>query len=155
MLPVTDVVVAGGLGVGLCGGGALFEGAHATSRTMATPRNARLMEVKPSRAAVIQMFERDCPPSTAMHAPVRRLACCEQTNATTLATSSTAPNRPSGISERTNLSIPSGSACCRRYQPPPSHRIEPGAMQLTVTPCAATSRAREVVKLISAALAAL
>src|SRR4029077_7203908 len=101
------------------------------------------------------MLERDCPPSTAMHAPLRRLACCEQTNATTLATSSTAPNRPSGISARTNLPIPSGSACCLRYQPPPSHKIDPGATQLTVTPCEATSRASEVVKLISAALAAL
>src|SRR5712692_2025654 len=48
-----------------------------------------------------QMLDRDCPPSTAMHAPFKRLACCEHTNVTTLAISSTAPNRPSGISERT------------------------------------------------------
>src|SRR5216684_8890110 len=51
--------------------------------------------------------------------------------------------------------MPCGSACTRRDQPPPSHKIDPGATQLTVTPCEATSRASEVVKLISAALAAL
>src|SRR6266849_6581731 len=101
------------------------------------------------------MFDRDCPPSTEMHAPLRRLACCEQTNATTPATSSTCPNRPSGISARTNAAIASGSACCRRCQPPPSHRIEPGATQLTVTPFDATSLASDLTKLISAALAAL
>src|SRR5713226_467219 len=47
MLPDTDVVVGDALGVGLCGGGALVEGAHAASTTMATPRHARLTEVKP------------------------------------------------------------------------------------------------------------
>src|SRR6266436_4093237 len=51
--------------------------------------------------------------------------------------------------------MPCGSACTRRDQPPPSHKIDPAATQLTVTPCEATSRASEVVKLISAALAAL
>src|ERR1700724_2897995 len=101
------------------------------------------------------MLERDWPPSTAMQAPLTRLACCEHTNTTTLETSSTAPNRPSGMSERTNAAMPSGSDCCRRYQPPPSQKTEPGAMQLTVTPCEATSRASDVVKLISAAFAAL
>src|SRR5260370_22131084 len=47
MLPDTEVVVGDGLGVGLCAGGALVEGAHATSRTMATTRNAALMFVEP------------------------------------------------------------------------------------------------------------
>jgi hypothetical protein len=51
--------------------------------------------------------------------------------------------------------MPTGSACWRRHHDPPSNRIEPGATALTVMPSGATSRAREEVKLISAALAAL
>src|SRR5207237_8192018 len=102
-----------------------------------------------------QMLGRDCPPSTGMQAPLRRLACPEQTNTTALATSATDPNRPNGISRRTNSAMPSGSCCCRRCHPPPSQRIEPGAMQFTVTPLDATSRASERTKLISAAFAAL
>jgi hypothetical protein len=51
MLPDTDTVagdgVGDGLGVGLCPGDPPVEGAHATSRTSATARNARLMDVKP------------------------------------------------------------------------------------------------------------
>src|SRR5207253_8485129 len=102
-----------------------------------------------------QMLDRPWAPSTAMEAPFSRLACFEHTNATTPATSSTVPKRPSGISWRTNSAMPSGSACCRRCQPPPSHKIDPGATPLTVTPLAATSRARDLTRLISAALAAL
>src|SRR5260370_5812105 len=47
MVPDTEVVVGDGLGVGLFAGGALVEGAHATSRTMAYTRNAALMFVEP------------------------------------------------------------------------------------------------------------
>jgi len=51
MLPDTDVVVGDelgvGLGVALCAGDALPDGVHAASRTTATDRNARLMNVKP------------------------------------------------------------------------------------------------------------
>src|SRR5260370_14247918 len=51
MLPDTDVVVGDELGVrlgmALCAGDALPDGVHATSRTTATARNARLMNVKP------------------------------------------------------------------------------------------------------------
>src|SRR5712691_7812600 len=51
MLPETDVVVGDGLGVGLgvalCAGDALPNGVHAMSRTTATARKARLMNVKP------------------------------------------------------------------------------------------------------------
>ena len=92
-----------------------------------------------------QMLDRDCPPSTAMHAPLTRLACCEQTNATTVATSSTVPKRPSGISRRDEARrSPQGPPSARRCHPPPSHRIEPGATALTVTPSQATSRPSDV-----------
>src|SRR5438105_7325574 len=101
------------------------------------------------------MLDRDCPPSTGTQAPLTRRAGSEQRNVTTLATSPVEPNRPNGSSLLTNRSIPSGSAWRRRSQPPPSHRIDPGATQLTVTLVDATSRARAVAKLISAALAAL
>src|SRR5579859_3082443 len=101
------------------------------------------------------MLDRDCPPSTVMQLAVTRLACREQRNATTLATSGTEPNRPSGISRRTKSAIASGCCCTRRCQPPPSHRIDPGATELTVTPVLATSRPSDLAKLISAALAAL
>src|SRR5260370_2647380 len=47
MLPETEIVVGDGLSVGLFAGGALVEGAHATSRTTATTRNAALMFVEP------------------------------------------------------------------------------------------------------------
>src|SRR5256885_17101422 len=102
-----------------------------------------------------QVFERPCAPSTAMLAPVTRLAWREHTNATTLATSWGVPKRPSGISRRTNSAIPSGSACCRRCHPPPSQRIDLGATPFTVTPLAATSRASDLTTLASAAFAAL
>jgi hypothetical protein len=49
MMPVREVVVGDGLGVGLCAGSALVEGAHAISDSTATARNAVLMEVKPRR----------------------------------------------------------------------------------------------------------
>src|ERR1700687_5673803 len=99
------------------------------------------------------MPDRDWPPSTEITAPLTRLACMEQMKATTLATSSTSPKRPSGISLLTNSAMPSGSAFWRRSQPPPVHRIEPGATAFTVTPLAATSRASDLTTLISAALA--
>ena len=49
MLPVAEVVVGEGVGVGLCGGGAPVEGAQAMSESTATARNAVLMEMKPRR----------------------------------------------------------------------------------------------------------
>src|SRR2546428_13897523 len=101
------------------------------------------------------MSDVDGPPSTLMHAPVRRPACREHTNATTLATSSTVPNLPIGISWRTKSAMPSGSACCRRDYPPPSQRIEPGAPALTATPFDGPPPASDLTKPISAALGGL
>ena len=49
MLPVAEVVVEDGLGVGLGAGRALVEGAHAMSESTATARNAVLTEMKRQR----------------------------------------------------------------------------------------------------------
>src|SRR6202011_3102504 len=97
----------------------------------------------------------DCPPSTAQQAPLTRLAGIEERKVTTAATSSGVPKRPRGISRWTKAAVVSGSGTRRLCQDPPSKRIEPGATQLTVTPSRPTSFASEVVKLISADLAAL
>ncbi len=68
------------------------------------------------------------------HVPDTQLALGDARNATTSATSSGVPNRPNGRSRFTMSAMPAGSAFCRRSQPPPGNRIEPGAIEFTRIP---------------------
>ena len=101
------------------------------------------------------MLLRDWPPSTVQQAPVTRLAWSDARKATTPATSSGLPKRPSGRSDLTKAAIPSGSACCRRSQLLPGKISEPGATLLTRMLSFASSRDSDFARLISAAFARL
>jgi len=90
-----------------------------------------------------------------MQAPVIQPARGEHRNVTTSAISSGRPNLPNGISRATKAAMPSGSACCRRSQPPPGNSTDPGATLATRIFSRARSRAMALARLISAALATL
>src|SRR5579884_1151476 len=98
------------------------------------------------------MFERDCAPSTGIHAPLISEARDEARNATIEATSSGLPKRPRGKSLLTNAAMRTGSACCRRSQELPGKSSEPGATLLTKILLGANCRASDFVRLINDAL---
>src|SRR5713101_1181408 len=172
MLPVSVVLVGDVLGNGLVDGDAPVGGEHAAMSAMARTTIARRTDsdVRPrlpavhrdacavEKARLLRADERHHA-GHLLHlseSPQRHLRAHERRDRLRVRLlPGTAGSRRTRRRSRTNAAIASGSACCRRCQPPPSHRIEPGATQLTVTPFDATSLASDLTKLISAALAAL
>src|SRR6185503_20012872 len=89
------------------------------------------------------------PPSTKTELPVMNDDASELSNTTTPASSSTSPQRPSGML-RTNSWYFTGSLSRVRFISVPKG---PGQIALTVTPVPAHSRARARVRLATPALA--
>ncbi len=82
-------------------------------------------------------------------------ACCEARKTTTAATSSGLPKRPRGKSLFTKAAMRSGSACRRRSQELPGKSREPGATLFTRILFGANWHARDLVRLMRAALSEL